>query len=387
MNFKNSYEFFSFCSLLTSLCSLLLLTSCIDKTDVSYNLNSSVLTVEGQVSDTAPTVVNLTYSQTNGRSVYTETIKNAKVEILVGDGSKISLIETNPGTYETNSDFRGKINQTYQLVFKLMNGTTYQSTVEKLIGVPEIKKIYHSFNPNGILDGTGKRVLGATFDVYVDFEDPADQKNFYLWKWQLFEKQGICLTCEQGYLNSFTQKCVTTMNRSPTYDYECNGNCWEILYSQDINILSDVFTNGKNVIGRKVAPIPYYSEQGCLVEIQQVGISSEAYQYYALLRDQSQTTGTLTDTPPATVVGNVTNTLNNRERVVGFFGAAATRSIRYWIDRSGYSDKGFKSSLLGHEVNLEPSTPPKPPLNEIRPPYFSCIAGRYRSPSKPIGWK
>lgn len=363
--------------------------SCIDQIDINYNMKSSVLTVEGQVSDQLPTTVLLSISKTLGRSVYIENVKNATVNILVGDGTIVNLTEVAAGVYSTPADFRGKINQTYQLSFKLSSGVSYKSTVEKLGKVADIKKVYHNFNLNGILDGVGKRVIGSSFDVYVDFDDPADQKNYYLWKWQLYEMQDICITCEEGYLNSYDLKCIRVTNRSqtphPTYDYQCNGNCWDILFNQDINILSDVFSNGKNIVGRKIAPIPFYSDQGCLVEIQQTAISSEAYQYYSLLRDQSQTTGTLTDTPPATVVGNIQNVADSKERVVGFFGASATKTVRHWIDRTGY--KGYKSFLIGHDTNLEPSVQPSPPLFEIRPPFYPCTAGRTRTPTKPTGWK
>ncbi len=373
-------------SLLAFLCS-----SCVDKIEIDYNLNSNILTVEGQVSDQIPTTIQLSNSRTSGRSVYNEPIKNAVVEILVGDGSKLNLTESPAGSYNAPNAFRGVEGQTYQLRFKMTNGAVYQSSIEKVTKSPEIKKLYHSFNQSGILDANGKRVLGSSFDVFLDLDDPADKRNYYLWKWQLYERQNVCITCEQGYLNSFSFQCTKVNLRPPavypTYDYECSGQCWEILYNSDINILSDIFTNGKSIVGRRVAQVPFYSDQGCLIEVQQYAVSSEAYQYYSLLRDISQTTGTLTDTPPATAVGNIQNLANSSERVIGYFGAVSSKNIRYWIDRSGYGSKGVRSSLLGHDINLEPSTPPTPPLNEIRPPLYPCSASRFRTPIKPEGWR
>ncbi|TAG72057.1 MAG: DUF4249 family protein [Runella slithyformis] len=214
-----------------------------------------------------------------------------------------------------------------------------------------------------------------------------DQKNAYLWKWELFEAQEICITCEKGILNSRTLQCVNASTPF-AYDYQCQGNCWELFYSTDINIMSDVFSNGRTITGRRVAQVPYYSDLGALVEVQQYAVSNEAYQYYLLLRDQTQTTGTLADTPPAPIVGNVRNINDRSEIVVGYFGAAGVKKMRYWVNRNGFSQQGgVKTPLLGRATNLEPTTPPAPPTFETRPPLYPCIASRNRTPIRPQGWR
>ena len=360
---------------------LLAIDSCIEPYDVRYDLSADILTVDGLITDQPGATVAIKRSVSDG-SIYTVPVEGCTVEIALGNGSKLNLKETSAGVYAVPADFKGVAEQTYQLQFKTPEGKNYQSSVERMQAVPDIKKVYQTFNHRGLLDRTGTRVLASTFDIFVDLDDPADQKNAYLWKWQLFENQNICATCEQGIgiLNRNNFQCFSIPN-SPTYDYVCATNCWQIYYNTDINVLSDVFSNGRTIAGRRVAQVPYYSDNGSLIEVQQYAISNEAYQYYLLLRDQSQTTGTLADTPPAPLIGNIKNTANNSEIVVGYFGAAGVKKVRYWVERSGNKD-GIKISQLGRAVNLEPSSGPPP-----RPPSAPCVAGRNRTPLRPEGWR
>jgi len=356
------------------------LYACVEEYDIRYPLNANVLTVDGFVIDQPGTVVNISTSRNQDLSRYSEPIKGCKAEIRVGNGTVVALREVSTGTYAAPSDFKGQAGQTYQLFFTTPDGNTYESSKEVMGGVPPIKKVYQQFDPNGILDKTGKRVVGSTVDIFVDFDDPPTTKNFYLWRWKLYEEQYICITCEGGTLSGNGGVCIKSNSRNPpTYDYQCDKACWDVFYNNDVNIYSDQFSDGREVKGRLLAKVPYYSYKGGLLEIEQVGLSSEAYQYYKLLRDQTQTTGTLTDTPPAAIIGNIQNTKNTNEKVAGYFGAASSRKVQYWVDRSIYKDP-IIVPILGRAVFLEPSTP-------FRPPSYPCVMGRDRTPVRPEGWR
>jgi hypothetical protein len=315
------------------------------------------------------------------------------VEVRVGDGSVIKLTEFSSGIYVAPASFEGKVGQTYQLYFKTPSGKIYESEKEVLVASPPIDKIYHQFNQNGILDRTGKRVAFSSLDIFVDLQDPANQRNYYLWKWIDFEEQGICATCEGGRLDSKTKQCITERNSRITYDYRCEEPCWEIFYSNEVNVFSDVFSNGRAIAARAVAKIPFYAVGGgfgnskALVEIQQYSISANAYEYYKLLRDQTQNTGYLTDTPPAAIIGNIRNINDASEKVVGYFGAAGITKSRLLIDKRPYSPTAIKYLMLSRDPNLEPDSPPMAPLFEIRPPLAPCVLSITRTPIRPEGWE
>jgi hypothetical protein len=368
-----------------------LLISCVEIYDIRYDFKAELVTVDGFVTDGRGLAVNLRTSISSDRNYYSQPLRDCVVELRVGDGSVVPLTEFSGGVYIAPDNFQGQAGQTYQLHFKTPQGKVYESEKEKLAGAGSIVKLYHEFNQNGILDRTGTRVAYSSLDVYADFSDPVNERNYYLWRWMDFEEQGICATCEGGKLDSKTFQCVPDRNIRTAYDYRCDKACWEIYYSNEVNIFSDVYTNGRTVTARAVSKIPFYatgagfSNRAALVEIQQYSISSGAYEYYKLLKDQAQNTGNLTDTPPAAIIGNIKNVNDASEKVVGYFGAAGVSKSRLFIDKRPYTT-AYKFLMLGRDPNLEPDQQPMPPLFEFRPPMAPCVLSANKTPVRPEGW-
>jgi hypothetical protein len=71
-----------------------------------------------------------------------------------------------------------------------------------------------------------------------------------------------------------------------------------------------------------------------LVNLEQISVSLEVYKFYQLVRQLTQGTGGLADTPPSAIVGNIQNVSNPDEKVVGYFGVANVQKYSFWIDRS-----------------------------------------------------
>lgn len=358
------------------------LYACVAPYDVKYQLNADILIIDGFVSDQLGTTVSIDIGRNANKSYYSEAVKGCVTEIRAGDGSTIPLQETEAGVYTAPSNFKGKIGQTYQLHFRTSDGKTYESPKELLKATAEIKNVYQQYDPIGILDNNGNNVIGSTVDIYLDFDDPKETQNFYLWRWKLYEEQSICLTCIAGKLDPVSGKCVRIYSVfPPDYDYSCDGQCWDLFYNKNLNIFSDNFSNGKSISGRLIAKIPFYSSNGgALLEIEQLGISQQAYQYFRLLSDQAQTTGTLVDTPPAAIIGNIRNVNDSQEKTVGFFGAASSKKVLHWVERDRYPNP-IVTSLLGRPINREmPVTPPFPPS-------FPCLLSKNRTPVRPEGWR
>ncbi len=349
--------------------------SCVDKIDTKFSLNATVLSIEGIVSDQNVTQITINQSVSNDRSVLSYPMEKCKVDITVDNSEKIVLTETQPGVYAPPASFIGKIGKSYQLHFTTADGKTYESSVEKLLPSPPIKKIYQQFNANGQLSSDGKKVLYSTFDIFVDFDDDPAQKNYYLWDYYLYERLYICITCEKALLQGIT--CVPINSRNaPSYDYVCQGDCYDIFRNDKINVFSDEYANGKAIVGKSIAKIPYYNNETALLDVRQYSISKSAYEYYKLIIDQTQSSGTLTDTPPAAIVGNVKNVNDPTEKVVGIFSAVGTAQAKYVINRAGYNRLGTSTTVLGRQPILEPSA-------MLRPPLMPCIVSKTRVTSLP----
>jgi hypothetical protein len=381
--------------------------ACVDPYAVQILSSKSYLFVEGSITnsakqnpiqivrtDASAVFESLEFSRTIVGDIRNENIPltSAKVYVVEDENNRINLSEKEPGIYILPKGFAGKVGRNYQLVIETSEGATYQSNPEIMQPVPEIKNIYDVYNKEGIKRNNfyGERI--STNDVFVDFDDPAEQKNYYTWQWTQYEQQVYCATCKQGrYFQSETPNgvvgnCVTEsrLNFNNFFDYFCDSSCWDIFYSSDINILSDIYTNGREQIGKLVAQVPVYQRNPALVAIEQRSLTANAFRYLKLIQDQSVNTGTLVDTPPAPIKSNVTNINDSGELVLGFFTASAVSEKRYMLQRTGITNV-LPNNLFIFQNAREPGAEP---VNDIRPsiPPAFCIDGASRTPFTPEGW-
>ena len=423
-----------------SLLTQLWTTSCIDPTTLVINTGIDILVVDGTITNLPePQLIRLNHAQSDrltGRFGSTP-ITKATVEVVVDSSQIITCHETENGTYQLPSDFKGQIGHAYQLRFTLSDGKQYVSNQQIMQPVPPISNVSVRFNSSSL--PAASALTGdfrAGHDVFIDWQDPVNQQNYYKWEWKLWEKQDWCRSCRQGvyavnnilprtykdktfYVSGedLYEDCFTPTNYFDAlqppfpggefiYDYPCRTQCWEILYSYSINTFDDQFSNGGMIQNRNVAQIPYYDSTACLVEIRQLSLTKNAHAYFKLFQDQTQNTGGLADTPPSAPVGNIQNVANPQERIVGYFTASAVSAARYWIDRKdakglpyGSTDPTQAVTLPGSELfyalnQRQPVPEPLYPYPSVRiwggpprPATAICVPSDSRTPTKPAGWR
>lgn len=358
--------------------------SCVEPFNLNLKSNLKILTVDATLTDTSDEqVITLTETVNSNGSAYSLPLLKATAEILINGTERVSFIEKGLGVYALPATFKLKAGTTYKLFFSKADGTKYESGEDKVTTVPEIIKVHDEFIVNGIEKGTN--IYDPANYVYLDTQDPANDKNNYLWSWRLWERQSVCATCYNGryFLSPLPARCREERAfAGQTFDYFCPGDCWEILYNKDLNVFSDIYSNGNPITNRLIAKIPYYNVKGALIEIKQQSISPEAYRYFKLLADQIQNNGSLVDTPPAAIIGNIKNVNNPDEAIAGFFMVTSVRNIRYWIDRKSAEGKNINPlGLLDHPLSPEPQG-----NDTTRPPFAQCIIGLNRTPVRPNGW-
>ncbi len=410
----NRLRFLSFPLLLSGI------TACVDPYESNLHLALNVLVVDGTVTNLAePQLIRLNRSLVISGLPGVLPVTKARVEVVVDSGEVVSAHETEDGTYQLPSDFKGQIGHAYQLRLTLSDGTQYASTQQVMPAVPPITAVRPQFNPNSLLASQFGGYTAA-HDFYLNTQDPGGQTNYYRWDWRQWEKQDWCRTCIEGvysinnvianrYPNgllyftpgdSLLEDCYypppLPVHPGWFYDYLCRTQCWAIFNSHSINVFSDAYSNGGAITDRKVAQIPFYQHNPCLVEIRQAALTPSAYRFFKLLQDQTQNNGGVADTPPSASVGNVRNIANNREPVVGVFTASAVATLRYWLDRKDTEGvpPGLFAALNGREPQPEPSRPGVPIVEimtnipALRQPYTAiCVPSTGQTPLKPLGWR
>jgi Domain of unknown function (DUF4249) len=351
------------------------------------------LVVEGFLtSDTQnPDTIKIQYSNYLNGSIYVSPIAGVNASIaIVGTGKEVKLVVQRGSSFLPPKDFQIKAAEKYVLKFTLPNGSQYESTPEQIIPTPPILKTYDKFNPKSRFSEDGKVVSSAN-EVYLDLQDTPNQKNYYFWRYTHYEAIAHCITCYRtnaanpvttGF-DASTGTCsylFPSFVRVPFYDYQCKGDCYSIFKGKQINVMSDVLSDGKVITGRPIAKIPYHYPSGCLVDIQQISISPALYTFYKTVESQTQSNGGLADTPPAAVIGNIRNLTNPEERVAGYFSVAEIQTKKHWVKRADAS--GDFDLILGHIPNEEPLD-----LLNSRPPKVPCIKSATRTPITPEGWQ
>lgn len=379
--------------------------ACVSPFSPDLNPSLDILVVEGVITDVdEQQTIYLSRSRSRADSMALSVpVRNASVAVIVNGSTTVPLNETDPGTYQLPPTFRGRVGESYQLRFRTAEGQEYESTVETMVAVPRMLKAYDRFNQNGFTPRADELPVPSN-EIYVDFQDAPNERNFYQWRWRLYEMQDWCETCRQGryYLRDIGPVgsgpievigCVRDSSLSifNYFDYVCRGPCWEIIYNGDINIFEDSYTNGQVQLGRQVANIPIYQLDPALLVIEQLSLTIGAYRYYKILQDQTQNTGTLADSPPAPTVGNVRNLSNNRENVVGYFSASSVSEIRYKLSRANVEPgpgRMFRGLFFALNRRLPNQEPPRgnPPLPGAGVPSAICVPSRTRTNVQPVGW-
>ncbi len=365
-----------------------ILLACVEDFKADFPIKQVLLVVDGSITDQPiEQFVSLKINQPFFDETNVNAVLDAKVEVVVNDKERIRLDDKfKNGEYYFPIGFKPQANTNYRLEIITKEGKKYISSDEKMTPSPKIENLRVEFENDGI--SKGNDFFDPTHAIYLDTKDIAGVTNNYFWTWRAWEKQPICLTCKRGFyrLNTRTRQWECYVPKEPPpydSDYPCGVPCWEIFYNGKLNVLNDIYFDGKNIKDRLVAKVPYVQYTPVLVEITQQSVSEAGFRYLRLLVQQGQNTGTIADTPPAALVGNIRNVDNPRELVGGIFMVSGTDSRLLWIDRK---DVPFGSKLpkglLEREHNFEDVQ-----RQIIGMPIPPCLNSKARTNIKPIGWR
>ena len=364
---------------------LLLVGSCITPiTDFTQIASQSFLTVEASITDQpGPHKVKLYLSSDKLTGSYFLPITKAKVYFLDENKSREDLTESSTkGTYLTSSKYIGRVGSNYTLYIETSDGKKYQSQAETMKPVPEIENLINRFEvQDNYAKGDPRR---GGFNLYVDFQDPPTTGDNYQWYWKHYERAYLCETCIGGSYDFVKNTCISP--RVPTditLNYRCDGDCWDITFSTDLNIFSDSYLNGQRITGKQVARVPYDGVSPYYLQFEQRAITRNSYNYYQGLSAQIQNNGTLFDVPAETKFSfNIKSTTNPLEKILGIFDVYSVRKKIFYIDRTQVpKDEAPNVKSIQGDIFSCPSI--QVGCKEL----VQCSEGLFRTPFKPIGWK
>ena len=289
-------------TILSLIFGLLFLAGCKDEYFPTLKpLDQDILVVEGYIDGGDETVITL--SKVKGMSSDTSTQKyvtGATVEVEDDKG------KTYPLYYDANGDYKGTYSFdpafTYRVKIKTANQKEYVSRFVPFKVSPAIDSITYHIDPDG-----------ARF--LVNTHDPAGQSIYYRWKYEETWQ----------YRSSFKTGYIYDGDKIEVVDLEEDiYNCWqshqsrEILLNSSANLREDVMKDIPLLF------IPNGSEKLSYIyslNIRQFVMDSVGYNFFRMLKKNTEETGSIFDPQPGNLKGNVLNVNDPDEMVVGYIGA------------------------------------------------------------------
>ncbi len=262
--------------------------SCEDVIEVDIPGRESRLVVQAWIQDNRD-VQTVTLSRSvaylDAQQVGAET--GAEVSVTTASGQTYAFSEERPGQYQ--GTFQGVPDETYTLRVITQDEQQYASTPQTMPLPVPLDSVYAEFRETPDVENEEDE----GYYPFWDFTDPADRENYYRWRVYANDEPvqgtGTILTANDEFVNG--------------EDIREIG-----FFSMDPLTPADRFT------------------------IEQMAITEAAHEFLLRVQELTNNVGGLFDTPPGPVEGNITNTTDETDYALGFFGVAAVRSASAGVE-------------------------------------------------------
>lgn len=264
--------------------SMLFFISCQDVVDLDVPEGDKQLVVDGWLTDQPGVkMVMLTTTADYFANDEPPKVTDATVVLFNENGVVDTLSENEPGNYVT--EHIGQVGATYHLFIRTPDGAEYESNPELLKPVSTIDSIYYEYREESVFEDEG-------YYVSINTSEPMGVGDHYRWKQFVNDE----------YLNE----------------------PFDLLYA------SDEFVDGNPILGFEINEEPL--EAGDMYRVEQMSISEEAFEFFSQLQLQTAFVGSLFDSPPAPIKGNIVNLNPSGPKALGFFGVSSLSSAEILIE-------------------------------------------------------
>lgn len=296
---------------------LLSAASCVDPYAYPFEEVSDNMVVEAALTTLpGPQQVRLSatrniYNRDNRSVLY---IKGARVSVIDSDGLEHEYLEKGNGYYFSDAAFSAVVGKSYRLKIVTAEGVEYQSDSELAAGTTEMTDIEARYQRKSERNARGVYESVDGFSIAARVNDAPDQRNYYLLRMKITYK---VLTHPESY-----QVFDTGLGRYVPAPKPCCNICWITEQLPEFVVYGD-----QTISGQKNAEVPlgyfearskYFFEK-VYFEVTQYTLSSGGYAFWKSLADLKFKQGTLFDPSPAELPGNIHNTADPEEQVIGYF--------------------------------------------------------------------
>jgi len=299
-------------------------------------------------------------------------VKKLTISDNLGNSEDLALNEK--GVYQTKEGgIQGTIGRAYRLRIEMVNGRVYET-------IPDTMK------PTGVIERISPEIVSYTdergidqhaFDIFFDSNAASASDFRFMWKVTMSYKF-------QTQPWDYTQPCPGGRGTCQA-PLDCSGyvlkdgllvyvkpctccDCW-ISLDPDIPLVSDYGLVNKGEFKRQRAgrlPITWLAmNYGTQVEIQQLSLSEQAYNFWKLASIQKSAPTSLFQPVSGKLVGNWVQTSGDAAPILGLFYASAINKMSTHLGFDDISDKAIvpPAQLYPFECLSLPNAKDVPPKN------------------------
>ncbi len=322
----------------------ILATACREKYVPTYNQPvTGFLVVEGFInSGPGPTTISL--SRSTRLSDTATIVRETKATVTVEGKTNTTpfvLAESTPGVY-THPQLTLVPGDQYRVKIVTSKGAQYASDYSEVRTTVDIDSIAWRRENGGV-------------QLYANAHDPQNKTRYYLYRFdETWEFHSTFTSSLKVVIDSRGRASIATRFPSGMIDTAII-KCWQNFTSYNILVASTEKLTQDAVSMFPVHFIePYSWKLGVLysINLKQYALSQRAFQFYELLRKNTQQLGSIFDAQPSENSGNIRplNSANADETVLGFVEVTQERQKRIFISNAQVPDWGYKTGCEDWEV-------------------------------------
>jgi len=277
-------------------------------------LDEAVLVIEGTIAvgDKVENIFTLSKLRTLQDNAKRTPELKAKVSISSANGNSWVISESGKGIYKSVLSLPE--NSSYKLMIQTANGKQYESALEKAIITPAIDSVTWK-QPDGL-------------DLYVHAHDQSNNTRYYRWEYiETFERHSWI----QSELDFVNGQVISRPLGDQIY------SCWKDDSSKSI-IINNTVSLSNDVVSYQPLTSIYRSNDKLSVRysilVKQIGMTKEAYNFWSILKKNTELTGTLFDPQPSKMPSNIRCTNDDTRKAVGYISVARITEKRIFIRNS-----------------------------------------------------
>ncbi len=308
---------------------LLVFSNCKDPYTIKVNGSSGNMTLNGVITDDAgPQYLKLGIS--TGTKKSPDPLVGALLSISDETGAKENLKDLGNGQYQLDQlSVKGRKTGTYTLDIILPDGRHYVSSAEKMSSPQATDSAYYQYITEQIVSSEGILVNNDNVKVYLNTNLPKETEAAYL-RWAIDEVYCIIPSCSPRAL------------ACPPYCY-----IYQEVSKFNLQVIktTDYQTSALRDILLQTRGVDFTFMVRHYFNISQYSMNKNTFDYWKKVQLLTERSGSIFDTPAASVPGNIHNVNDPSEIVYGYFEASARKLTRIYVDR-GYITKTDVTSCV-----------------------------------------